>query len=158
MKLIGYYDSFNPLFLPKLMYIFVSRGFYVWKGQAAVCRILVKRFFNGCISSLISRMPSCHGTHVKTISFWSASTLCNIAWIYINRALPFFSSACKADSESDKAINLLFLDWQTEAWSLSRHEKGLFEATDDIAVAATFSSTSEPSVKSEHSLVLWCRL
>ena len=31
-------------------------------------------------------------------------------------------------------------------WSLSRQGKGLFGATDDTAVAATFSSTFEPSV------------
>ena len=52
----------------------------------------------------------------------------------------FFSSACKADRESEKIMSLLSLEQL-------RHEKGLFGATDDTAAAATFSLTLKPSVK-----------
>ena len=48
------------------------------------CRFLVKNFFSSSISSHVSWIPLCPGTHINTVSLWSTSILCNIiAWICI---------------------------------------------------------------------------
>ena len=54
LKLVGYYDSFISFFLPDLMYIFGSQGFWVWKGHQVIYRFLFKSFVSSSICSLIS--------------------------------------------------------------------------------------------------------
>ena len=55
-------------------------------------------------SFLFPLIPTCPGTHIKTISFWSGLILFNSSCICISRGWSVFNfpSACKADSESEK--------------------------------------------------------
>ena len=65
---------------------------------------LSRAFFAGLSAASFPRIPTCPGTDIKTISFWSALILCNSSFICISRGWSVlnFLSACKADSESEK--------------------------------------------------------
>ena len=111
MKLIGYQKSFIPFFLANLVYIITYlavKGFRSEKGvRLAVDFCKLRASFAAISAASFPQIPTCPGIHIKTISFWSTSVLCNISWFYVNRRWSVFdfSNARKADSERVKTMS-----------------------------------------------------
>ena len=87
------------------------KGFRSEKGMRSAVGFLWKASFAALSATSFPRIPACPGTHIKTISFWSALILCNRYCICISRgwSVLIFPSACKADSESEKKTWISFL-------------------------------------------------
>ena len=72
--------------------------------MSSAVSLLSTASFTALSAASFPQILTCPGTHIKTISLWSALILCKSSCISISRGWSVFNfpSACKANSESEK--------------------------------------------------------